>query len=199
MSAPSGPDVGAVREEDAFDVAAVDGWLRGAAPELELEGLPTVQQFSKGASNLTYLLGYPAHDLILRRPPAGAKIKSAHEHGARVPRSAGAAGGVSERAADGGAVRGRVGDRRGVLRDAPGRGHDPALADPGGAGVVRAAVAGALRVVHRQPRGVARHRDVDARDRRAWQGRGLRRPAGGGLVEALPRREDVERAGVSSR
>ena len=53
MSAPSGPDVGAVREEDAFDVAAVDRWLRGAAPELSLEGLPEVQQFSKGASNLT--------------------------------------------------------------------------------------------------------------------------------------------------
>lgn len=81
MSAPSGPDVGAVRDEDAFDVAAVDDWLRGTAPELALEGLPEVQQFSKGASNLTYLLRYPGHELILRRPPAGAKIKSAHDMG----------------------------------------------------------------------------------------------------------------------
>ncbi|MBO9531521.1 MAG: phosphotransferase family protein [Solirubrobacteraceae bacterium] len=81
MSAPSGSDLGAVRGEDAFDVAAVDRWLREAAPELDLEGLPDVQQFSKGASNLTYLLRYPAHDLILRRPPAGAKIASAHDMG----------------------------------------------------------------------------------------------------------------------
>jgi aminoglycoside phosphotransferase (APT) family kinase protein len=81
VSAPSGPDVGAVRDEDAFDVAEVDRWLRSAAPELVLEGLPEVQQFSKGASNLTYLLRYPAAELILRRPPAGAKIKSAHDMG----------------------------------------------------------------------------------------------------------------------
>jgi len=76
-----GRDVGAVRDEDAFDVSAVDAWLRAQAPQLALSGPPEVQQFSKGASNLTYLLRYPGHDLILRRPPAGAKIKSAHDMG----------------------------------------------------------------------------------------------------------------------
>jgi aminoglycoside phosphotransferase (APT) family kinase protein len=81
VSAPSGPDIGAVRDEDAFDVAAVDRWLRAVAPELDLVGLPDVQQFSKGASNRTYLVRYPAQDLILRRPPAGAAIKSAHDMG----------------------------------------------------------------------------------------------------------------------
>jgi aminoglycoside phosphotransferase (APT) family kinase protein len=40
-----------------------------------------VQQFSGGASNLTYLLRYPAQDLILRRPPAGTKAKGAHDMG----------------------------------------------------------------------------------------------------------------------
>ncbi len=81
MSAGRGPDVGAVRDEDAFDVAAVDRWLQQHAGQLALSGPPEVQQFSKGASNLTYLLRYPEHELILRRPPAGAKIKSAHDMG----------------------------------------------------------------------------------------------------------------------
>jgi aminoglycoside phosphotransferase (APT) family kinase protein len=81
MTAPRGADVGAVRDEDAFDVAAVDAWLRAAAPELQLTGLPEVQQFSKGASNLTFQLTYPERSLILRRPPAGAKIASAHDMG----------------------------------------------------------------------------------------------------------------------
>ncbi|TDO67390.1 aminoglycoside phosphotransferase (APT) family kinase protein [Kribbella sp. VKM Ac-2571] len=69
----------AVRDEDAFDVPAVDAWLRQhtSVPD----GLPEVKQFSGGASNLTYLLSYPGHDLILRRPPAGTKAKSAHDMG----------------------------------------------------------------------------------------------------------------------
>ncbi|HVH94611.1 MAG TPA: phosphotransferase family protein [Nocardioidaceae bacterium] len=73
-----------VREEDAFDVDAVATWLGShadvavVAPE-ELQGVPTVRQFPGGASNLTYLLRYPTRDLILRRPPVGAKAKSAHD------------------------------------------------------------------------------------------------------------------------
>ncbi|MFB6723468.1 phosphotransferase family protein [Kribbella sp. NPDC056345] len=69
----------AVRDEDAFDVTAMDTWLR---QHTELPpGEPAVKQFSGGASNLTYLLSYPGHDLILRRPPAGTKAKSAHDMG----------------------------------------------------------------------------------------------------------------------
>lgn len=67
-----------VRDEDAFDVAAVDAWLRSEADGLG-DGLPEVRQFSGGASNLTYLLRYPERDLILRRPPPGAKAASAHD------------------------------------------------------------------------------------------------------------------------
>ncbi len=71
-----------VREEDAFDVAAVDTWLRATADASGWgEGLPEVRQFSAGASNLTYLLRYPAQDLILRRPPGGRKAKGAHDMG----------------------------------------------------------------------------------------------------------------------
>jgi aminoglycoside phosphotransferase (APT) family kinase protein len=68
-----------VRDEDAFDIGAVDGWLRTVA-ELPA-GLPEVRQFASGASNLTYLLRYPDRDLILRRPPAGTKARGAHDMG----------------------------------------------------------------------------------------------------------------------
>ena len=71
-----------VREEDAFDVSAVASWLPGHVhPEVDaagLTGVPQVQQFTGGASNLTYLLRYPTRDLILRRPPHGTKAKGAH-------------------------------------------------------------------------------------------------------------------------
>jgi aminoglycoside phosphotransferase (APT) family kinase protein len=76
-------DAKAVRAEDAFDVAAVDAWLRERAPAqvevAKLSGPPTVRQFSGGASNLTYQLSYPERDLILRRPPPGTKAASAHD------------------------------------------------------------------------------------------------------------------------
>jgi aminoglycoside phosphotransferase (APT) family kinase protein len=68
---------GAVREEDSFDVGAVDAWLKAHEPGLTT--LAQVSQFSGGASNLTYLLSYPERELILRRPPAGTKAASAHD------------------------------------------------------------------------------------------------------------------------
>jgi aminoglycoside phosphotransferase (APT) family kinase protein len=67
-----------VREEDAFDVSAVDAWLREQGADVP-DGTPQVRQFPGGASNLTYLLSYPSRELILRRPPTGAKAKSAHD------------------------------------------------------------------------------------------------------------------------
>ena len=77
-AAPADPaGARAVRDEDAFDVDAVDAWLRRRADGLT--GPPAVRQFSGGASNLTYLLRYPERDLILRRPPPGAKAASAHD------------------------------------------------------------------------------------------------------------------------
>ncbi len=76
MSAPAENIAHDVRAEDAFDVAAVDAVLKDAVPGLE--GAPTVRQFPSGASNLTYLLSYPGRDLVLRRPPRGAKPKSGH-------------------------------------------------------------------------------------------------------------------------
>ena len=66
----------AVREQEQFDVAAVTQWLQNKLPELN--DTPTLTQFPGGASNWTYRLEYNTADLILRRPPAGTKAKSAH-------------------------------------------------------------------------------------------------------------------------
>lgn len=69
-----------VRDEDRFDEQALDAWLKR---QIEgLSGTPEVEQFPRGASNLTYRVRYPDsdhnRDFILRRPPPGTKAKSAH-------------------------------------------------------------------------------------------------------------------------
>ena len=77
-------EAGPVRAEDAFDVDRVAAWLRDHAEESwrdRLAGTPEVRQFPGGASNLTYSLRYPDADLILRRPPSGAKARGAHDMG----------------------------------------------------------------------------------------------------------------------
>jgi aminoglycoside phosphotransferase (APT) family kinase protein len=66
-----------VRAGEELDVAAVDVWIKQRLPDLQ--GTPQVTQYHGGASNWTYRLAYPARDLILRRPPAGTKAKSAHD------------------------------------------------------------------------------------------------------------------------
>ncbi len=64
-----------VRDEDAFDAAAVARWLRRGPIE-------EVRQFAGGASNLTYLLRFESGpDLILRRPPQGTRASGAHDMG----------------------------------------------------------------------------------------------------------------------
>jgi len=70
---------GRVRPGEELDIEAVDAWLKARVPELQ--GKPEVTQFSGGASNWTYRLKYPGHDLILRRPPAGTKAAGAHDMG----------------------------------------------------------------------------------------------------------------------
>lgn len=68
-----------VRPGEELDIAAVDAWLKPRLPGLS--GTPLVTQFSGGASNWTYRLQYESDDLVLRRPPAGTKAKSAHDMG----------------------------------------------------------------------------------------------------------------------
>jgi aminoglycoside phosphotransferase (APT) family kinase protein len=68
-----------VREGEELDLGALEAYLRehlpGAAGPIEIE------QFPRGFSNLTYLLRLGERELVLRRPPFGAKIKSAHDMG----------------------------------------------------------------------------------------------------------------------
>jgi aminoglycoside phosphotransferase (APT) family kinase protein len=68
---------GKVRDEDAFDTAAVTAWLSDTVDGLG--ELREVYQYPGGASNLTYLLRFDDRELILRRPPAGKKAASAHD------------------------------------------------------------------------------------------------------------------------
>jgi aminoglycoside phosphotransferase (APT) family kinase protein len=44
-------------------------------------GEVTVEQFPGGHSNLTYLIHHGDHEFVLRRPPFGSKVKSAHDMG----------------------------------------------------------------------------------------------------------------------
>jgi aminoglycoside phosphotransferase (APT) family kinase protein len=79
VSAAAPDEARAVRQGEELDIPAVDAWLKAALPGLQ--GMPEVTQYAGGASNWTYRLRYANDDLILRRPPAGTKAKSAHDMG----------------------------------------------------------------------------------------------------------------------
>ncbi len=70
---------GSVRNGEELPTAALDAYLK--ANISGLNGEPEITQYSGGASNWTYRLAYPSHDLILRRPPAGTKAHGAHDMG----------------------------------------------------------------------------------------------------------------------
>ncbi len=70
---------GSVRAGEALPVEPVHEWLLQRVTGLS--GLPTVTQYSGGASNWTYCLTYPDIEFILRRAPAGTKAKGAHDMG----------------------------------------------------------------------------------------------------------------------
>lgn len=69
------PDARRANEE--LDAAAADAWLKSRVRDLR--GAPRVTRYTGGASNWTYRLEYDGDDLVLRRPPAGTKAKSAHD------------------------------------------------------------------------------------------------------------------------
>ncbi|MES2858018.1 MAG: phosphotransferase family protein [Pseudomonadota bacterium] len=79
MNVHAAGDTRAVRAGEELNVAAVDAWLKRELPSLQ--GTPDVTQYAGGASNWTYRLEYANDDLVLRRPPAGTKAKSAHDMG----------------------------------------------------------------------------------------------------------------------
>ena len=68
-----------VRSGDELDIQQLQTYLHTHLPQLN--GPLTVQQFPQGFSNLTYHLQMGETELVLRRPPFGVKIKSAHDMG----------------------------------------------------------------------------------------------------------------------
>ena len=100
---------GPVRAGEELPAEALAAWLRDHLPGAALDAAPAaapppeaapppapptapaarpaalpppplaVEQFPGGHSNLTYLLRYGGRELVLRRPPAGASVKTAHD------------------------------------------------------------------------------------------------------------------------
>jgi aminoglycoside phosphotransferase (APT) family kinase protein len=67
-----------VRQGEELDLAKLAAWLR--AQSLPWQPL-SQQQFPRGHSNLTYLVRAGDRELVLRRPPFGSTVKSAHDMG----------------------------------------------------------------------------------------------------------------------
>lgn len=69
----------AVRQGEELDTPKLEAYFKEHLPSLA--GSVVVQQFPKGHSNLTYLLSVGEKEVVLRRPPFGGKIKTAHDMG----------------------------------------------------------------------------------------------------------------------
>jgi len=67
----------AVREGEELPNERLLAYLTAHLPDVE--GPLVIEQFPAGFSNLTYLLRAGNRELVLRRPPVGAKIKTAHD------------------------------------------------------------------------------------------------------------------------
>ena len=61
-----------VRAGEELDIEKLAAWLGGPVEVL---------QFPGGHSNLTYLVKHAGNEYVLRRPPFGSKVKSAHDMG----------------------------------------------------------------------------------------------------------------------
>src|ERR1700722_16767501 len=79
-----GPDMADVRDYptpvragEELDLARLEPFLRSHFPEAT--GTLSVAQFPSGHSNLTYLVGLGDRQMVLRRPPFGSKVKTAHD------------------------------------------------------------------------------------------------------------------------
>ena len=68
---------GPVRPGEELDKVRLASYLKQHLPELD--GSLIIEQFPSGFSNLTYLLRVGDREVVLRRPPVGARIKTAHD------------------------------------------------------------------------------------------------------------------------
>jgi aminoglycoside phosphotransferase (APT) family kinase protein len=67
-----------LKKDDPLDVAAVERTLRARLPDLPQPF--SLQRFSGGASNLTYLARFGDRELVLRAPPPGASTLKSGAH-----------------------------------------------------------------------------------------------------------------------
>jgi aminoglycoside phosphotransferase (APT) family kinase protein len=68
-----------IRDGEELPVAGLEAYLTQNLPHLA--GPLQIEQFPHGHSNLTYLLRSGATELVLRRPPFGNQVKTAHDMG----------------------------------------------------------------------------------------------------------------------
>ncbi|HEY2461808.1 MAG TPA: phosphotransferase family protein [Candidatus Acidoferrum sp.] len=69
----------AMRPGEELDVSALENHLQRYFPEQR--GPLEVRQFPSGHSNLTYSVRFGEREMVLRKPPFGSKVKSAHDMG----------------------------------------------------------------------------------------------------------------------
>jgi aminoglycoside phosphotransferase (APT) family kinase protein len=67
----------AVRPGEELDLAKLEPFLRAHFPNES--GSLIVRQYPSGHSNLTYSLQLGSREMVLRRPPFGSKVKTAHD------------------------------------------------------------------------------------------------------------------------
>ncbi|HSK79961.1 MAG TPA: phosphotransferase family protein [Thermoanaerobaculia bacterium] len=72
-------DTRPVRPGEELPAAQLALWLEERVPGTS--GPLEIEQFPGGHSNLTYLLRFADQELVLRRPPFGTKVKTAHDMG----------------------------------------------------------------------------------------------------------------------
>jgi aminoglycoside phosphotransferase (APT) family kinase protein len=68
-----------IRQGEELDAAKLESCLRSHLPATD--GDLKIRQFPSGHSNLTYSVTLGTREMVLRRPPFGSKVKSAHDMG----------------------------------------------------------------------------------------------------------------------
>ena len=79
MSSPITDQPAEARPREVPDILALNAYVQKEAPQIG--SIHNILQFPSGYSNLTFCLQTSTGEFILRRPPVGANIKSAHDMG----------------------------------------------------------------------------------------------------------------------
>lgn len=75
-TSPIDQETAAVRSGEELDLTSLAAFLR---PHVESEAPVELSQFPGGSSNLTYLVKAGSREFVLRRPPFGNTVKTAHD------------------------------------------------------------------------------------------------------------------------